>query len=168
MEKHASTLHTRRQLSLFVPEPQRARVERIRQRLDPVQSALIPAHVTLCREDEMADVRDLIPRLARLPPFRISMGFGAPEQIPEGGVLLRPSSGAETFHALRQAVLGASARPYGAHLTLLHPRNAVGAAYDLAAITRELADLVITFEVLFLITQQGRNPWQVTGRYGSR
>jgi hypothetical protein len=43
----------RRQLSLYVPEPIATRLEAVRRVLDPVQHALIPAHVTLCRDDEL-------------------------------------------------------------------------------------------------------------------
>ncbi|MEQ1633746.1 MAG: hypothetical protein ABL997_15305 [Planctomycetota bacterium] len=43
----------RTQLSLFVPPPHDVLVESVRAVVDPVQHALIPAHVTLCREDEL-------------------------------------------------------------------------------------------------------------------
>ena len=45
---------TRRQLTLFVPHAEAAPIEALRATLDPVQHALIAAHVTLCREDELA------------------------------------------------------------------------------------------------------------------
>jgi hypothetical protein len=82
-------------------------------------------------------------------------------------VLLRPSLGAEEFQALRRLILGKAAREYGAHLTLLHPRNAGGALPDLAGISRELADLEIPFNTISLIEQYGFDPWQVKGAYGS-
>ena len=46
---------TRTQLSLFVPPAQSAQIETLRRLLDPIQAKLIPAHITLCREDELAD-----------------------------------------------------------------------------------------------------------------
>ena len=154
---------TRRQLSLLLPEAQRSLVEPIRKRLDPIQHALIPAHVTLCRDDELPDLQ----RIERLEPFLITMQFGEPEELPDGCVLLRPSSGNEQFQALRQLILGSSARAYGPHLTLLHPRNARGALFDLAEIGRELAGLVVTFSTVTLIEQHGSDPWQVKDAYGS-
>ena len=154
---------TRRQLSLLLPEAQRSLVEPIRKRLDPIQHALIPAHVTLCRDDELPDLQ----RLERLEPFLITMQFGEPEELPDGCVLLRPSSGNEQFRVLRQLILGPSARAYGPHLTLLHPRNARGALPDLVEIGRELTGLVVTFSTVTLIEQRGCDPWQLKDVYGS-
>ena len=167
MAEQTSSRPTRRQLSLFLPEAQRLLVERIRLRLDPIQHALIPAHVTLCRDDELPYLQQLTQRLDRLEPFLITMKFGEPQELPDGCVLLRPSLGLEEFQALRQSILGLSAPAYGAHLTLLHSRNASGAVHDLTAIARELADLVVTFNTVSLIEQHGCDPWQVKGAYGS-
>jgi hypothetical protein len=167
MAEQTQSRPTRRQLSLFLPEEQRLVVEQIRRRLDPIQHALIPAHVTLCRDDELHDLQQLSLRLERLEPFLISMRFGEPQELPDGCVLLRPATGAEKFQALRHSILGPSARAYGAHLTLLHPRNATGALQNLAEITRELAGLVVTCNTVSLIEQCGGNPWRVKGTYGS-
>lgn len=46
---------TRRQVSLYLPEPARSIVGAARARADPIQHELIPAHVTLCRDDEATD-----------------------------------------------------------------------------------------------------------------
>ncbi len=165
MAGHAPDLPVRRQLSLLVPEAQRARVDDVRQRLDPRQHALIPAHVTLCREDELPAPEILIPRLAGLPPVRLTLGFDAPQELPDGCVLLRPVSGGEAFDALRRAVLGPAARPYGPHLTLRHPRNATGPLHDLATIARDLAGLAITFDTVSLIEQRGGDPWRVIAAF---
>ena len=71
----------RRQLSLYVPPDAARQLEAVRRVLDPVQSRLIPAHVTLCREDELARVSgpELESRLgdARLKP--VTLHFGGPE-----------------------------------------------------------------------------------------
>lgn len=167
MTEQAPSWTTRRQLSLFLPEPQRSLVEPIRLRLDPIQHALIPAHVTLCRQDELAPWRDIHQRLARLEDFAITMAFGAPRELPDGSVLLRQTAGIEQFQALRRSLLGEACRDQSAHLTLLHPRNAIGALHDLAAIARTLARLVVTFRTISLIEQRGCDPWRVEGEYGS-
>ena len=167
MSERTPSRLTRRQLSLFLPEAQGSLVEPIRQRLDPIQHALIPAHVTLCRHDELPDLQHLILRLGHLDPFSITMAFGEPQELPDGCVLLRPCRGAKEFQALRRLILGDAARAYGAHLTLLHPRNATGAKHDLAGISRDLANLVVTFSTISLIEQDGSDPWQVKTAYGS-
>jgi hypothetical protein len=155
----------RRQLTLWLPETQRLVVESIRLRIDPSQHALIPAHVTLCRDDELPDLGDLRKRLDGLGRFSLTLKFGGPEVLPDGCVLLRPKSGVEEFQALRKAILGPSSPSYGPHLTLLHPRNAQGASYELAAITRELQGLSISFRTIALIEQHGSSPWQVQREY---
>ena len=71
----------RRQLSLFLPPDQRSVVEPIRQRLDPLQHAMIPAHVTLCRDDELATWPPVRDRLASLKSISITMQFGYPHVL---------------------------------------------------------------------------------------
>lgn len=156
----------RRQLTLFLPPEPRARVEPIRRRLDPRQHALIPAHVTLCREDELTPWDAIERRLDQLGAFSITLRFGEPTVLPDGCVLLRPPAGIERYQQLRQAILGPTARDHGAHLTLLHPRNAVGVTYDLSAIASELDGLEATFRVVTLIEQEGSGPWLVKQEYG--
>jgi len=165
MAKQTTSRPTRRQLSLLLPAAQRSFVEPIRQRLDPIQHALIPAHVTLCRDDELPELRDLTKRLDHLDNFSITMTFGEPQELPDGCVLLRQTTGIEQFQTLRQSILGPSARAYEAHLTLLHPRNATGALHDLAAIARKVAGLVATFQTIAIVEQRGCDPWQVKGEF---
>ena len=167
MAEQTPSRPTRRQLSLLLPEAQRSLVEPIRQRLDPIQHGLIPAHVTLFRHDELPDLQQLTQRLENLEPFFITLKFGEPQELPDGCVLLRPSHGTEEFQALRQLILGSAARSYEAHLTLLHPRNASGAIHDLAGISRELTGLVVSFNTISLVEQYGCDPWLVKGAYGS-
>lgn len=156
----------RRQLTLFLPPEQRAVVEPFRQRLDPRQHALIPAHVTLCRDDELADWPTLERRLSGLSAFSLTLRFGAPQVLPDGCILLRPTHGAEQYQDLRRFVLGPSAPTHGAHLTLLHPRHATGATPDLTEVAAALAGLTATFRTIALIEQRDSNPWQVLREYG--
>lgn len=68
----------RRQLTLFVDEPWRSRLQQLRIVLDPVQAALIPAHVTLCRDDEVASQEEaaMIDRVASWPHGPLVLTFG--------------------------------------------------------------------------------------------
>ena len=167
MAEQTPSRPTRRQLSLLLPEAQRVVVEPIRQRLDPIQYSLIPAHITLCRDDELPEPSDLAARLLGLRRVSITVAFGGPEELADGCVLVRPVSGLEQFQDLRQQIVGPGARQHGAHLTLLHPRNATGAVHDLSAIANQIAGLVITFQSVALIEQRGCDPWQVKGEYPS-
>lgn len=155
----------RRQLSLFLPSAQRAVVEPIRQRLDPRQHALIPAHVTLCRDDELADWPAVERRLSSLQAFSLTLRFGAPQALPDGCILLRPMQGAAQYQALRRSLLGPTAPIHGAHLTLLHPSHATGTPPDVAELATVLSDFVTTFSSIALIEQRGSAPWQLLREY---
>lgn len=154
----------REQLSLYVPLPASDVLESVRRILDPVQHALIPAHVTLCREDELAGVQsDLLRRrLEQLPPGPLAMVFGTPERFDGHGVQLKCLDGDRAFQALRQHVLGNQlARRLPAHITLAHPRNPAPAVADLAAIERVTAPVRVEFRVVRWIRQQPGEPWEV-------
>ena len=156
----------RRQLTLFLPPAQRAIVEPIRQRLDSRQHAAIQAHVTLCRDEELVPWHVISQRLARLTDISITMQFAEPQVLKDGCVLLRPTHGTEEYQNLRQSVFGSSANVSGAHITLLHPRNAVGVIYDLSEIAYALVGLTATFRTVALIEQYGSGAWSVKQAYG--
>lgn len=157
----------RRQLSLFVPEASAARLEAIRLRLDPVQHALIPAHVTLCREDELAALADPAWRERWAGVSALSLTFGAPVAFDGHGVLLPVTHGAAAFAALRKLVLGREPeRVLQPHLTLAHPRNPRAAGNTADALTSVPAGLEIRFDAVRLIEQRDAGPWQVLERHG--
>jgi hypothetical protein len=152
----------RRQLTLFVPEGSAPWVEPLRQELDPVQRALIAAHVTLCREDEIVDlgVTVLRDRLAQATPLVLS--FGPAQRFGGHGVLLPCIEGTTAFQQLRVQALGTRAiREPEPHLTLAHPRNARAPGNEdwrLAAIP---VPLRLEFHEVALIEQRGAHPWVV-------
>lgn len=155
---------TREQLSLYVPLPASDALETVRRALDPVQHGLIPAHVTLCREDELATVSEeaLRRRLESLPAGPLAMVFGSPERFDGHGVQLKCLDGERAFQALRQHVLANQlARRVPPHITLAHPRNAPPAEAELAAIERVAVPVRVEFRVVRWIRQQPGEPWQV-------
>lgn len=144
----------RRQLSLFISGPAAESIERARQLLDPVQSALIPAHVTLCREDEIEGigVELIASRVAGSKPIHLS--FGRAEAFSGHGILLNCVEGESSFAQLREQVLGtAEIRGARAHITLAHPRNprAIGNSPDAANL--DIA-IDVTFDRVVLIEQE--------------
>ncbi len=154
----------RRQLTLFVSRDAARAIETVRARLDPVQHRLIPAHVTLCREDELARLGEdgWRERLAAAAVAPITLTFGAPVPFAGHGVLLPCMAGAPEFHALRVQLLGDSdVRPHAPHLTLAHPRN-LRAPHNVPGARAELTvPMVLTFTSVCLIEQCGDEPWQV-------
>jgi 2'-5' RNA ligase len=157
-------LSSRIQLSLFVPEAVSAKLEAVRRVLDPVQSSLIPAHVTLCREDELASLSlaELRSRLLQDEVASITLRFGRPEVFDGHGILLPCVGGEPEFLALRQHLLGSrQVRHHAPHITLAHPRNPKAPGNHLAN-AADLADpLTMTFSSIRRIEQQGSAPWQV-------
>lgn len=154
------------QLSLFVPQDVGADIEAIRRVVDPVQSRLIPAHVTLCREDELAGLGlpDVQARLGQVRHGPIRLQFGPPERFGEHGILLPCAGGTAAFQAVRAAILaGRTARPHTPHLTLAHPRNPKAPGNDLRAAATLRAGLRIAFTAVHLIEQADDAPWVVRG-----
>ncbi|QJR37276.1 2'-5' RNA ligase family protein [Gemmatimonas groenlandica] len=97
----------RRQLTLFVPHAGAGAIEEVRAQLDPVQHGLIPAHVTLCREDELAEHAGDVwrDRLAAATVAPVTLTFGAPVSFSGHGVMLPCIAGQPAFHVLRAQVL---------------------------------------------------------------
>jgi hypothetical protein len=155
----------RRQLTLFLPEDARSVVERVRKRLDPVQYALIRAHVTLCRDDELSPWPMIRDRLRSLSAPSITLQFGRPRVLSDGCVLLRATEGCAAYQDLRTSILGPGAKSQGAHITLLHPRNASSAVFVLEDIAAALPSLSVTFHAITLIEQEEVAPWQARRSY---
>jgi hypothetical protein len=85
----------RRQLTLFLSGERAAAVEAVRRVVDPVQYRRIPAHVTLCREEELAEfsLAEVEGRLAAGPARRITLDFGRAEHFSGHGIQLRCVAG---------------------------------------------------------------------------
>jgi 2'-5' RNA ligase len=157
---------SRSQLSLSVPQHIGHDVEAFRRIADPVQSRLISAHVTLCREDELGalGLPELQARLRHAQRGPITLEFGAPEKFGEHGILLPCIDGFEEFQSLREIVLALQpVRPHAPHLTLAHPRNPKAAGNSLGDAAALRAGLRVTFDEVHLIEQVDDSPWVVRG-----
>ena len=159
-----NTANTRVQLTLFVPSPAAELVESVRRLVDPIQHRLIPAHVTLCREDELERLGPelLKARLANVTAHPLTLRFGRPESFHDHGILLPCIDGHNDFRALREHLLGRSdIRDQTPHITLAHPRNAKAEHNDLGYASAMLDTLTITFREISRIEQHGTSPWVV-------
>ncbi|WP_205945593.1 2'-5' RNA ligase family protein [Pedobacter frigiditerrae] len=111
----------RRQLTLFV---ENQTIEEIRAKFNQIQHAIIPAHVTLCREDELEDLEKIIANIKALlidKPIKIS--FNEVIRFDDGkGVLIPANEENIDFHNLRNLIL-IYPRKHLPHITLIHPRN---------------------------------------------
>ena len=161
-------MNTRTQLSLFVPPPHATELEAVRRVVDPVQFHLIAAHVTLAREDELADIgiEELEARLARPEAMALTLTFGRAEPFSAHGILLPCIGGEEKFQALRSLVLDAKAvKRQDPHITLAHPRNRQAPGNNLPNASRLSPAMAVTFTSICRIQQVGSAPWQVLQRY---
>lgn len=156
----------RRQVSAYlrgVPE-----LEALRQRFNPMQARLIPAHVTLCREDEVHDWVALAQRIEASLPLRWSMSFGGP--VRDGDMAYLPVvEGRDTFDALRERWLGGfgeKVRKHDPHVTLIHPRNGQCTEAILAELESRLKPFTIEFREVLVIEQNEGGPWEVVQAFG--
>ncbi|MES2038990.1 MAG: 2'-5' RNA ligase family protein [Pseudomonadota bacterium] len=155
-------LTIRQQLSMFVPPQSATDLERVRHIVDPIQSNLIPAHITLCREDELTDFSTIRDRLKNLQMPAITLNFGPAQVFYEHGLILHCISGEEVFLQLREYVLGTNEiRKQYPHLTLAHPRNPKDTGNSLALAASLSHPLKISFTDIHLIEQEGSAPWRV-------
>lgn len=156
----------RKQLSLYVPPDLAKEIEDVRKIVDPIQSSLIPAHITLCREDELGDPLQLQDRLSNIPFTPLTLRFGKPEAFSSHGLLLRCIAGEDEFRVLREYLLGSkNIRNQQPHITLAHPRNQKATGNSLDNTTGLLEIITLTFPTIYLIEQIGSAPWQIIERY---
>jgi 2'-5' RNA ligase len=157
-------IRRRRQLTLLVPSVAASELEPLRERLDPVQHRLIPAHVTLCREEELsgATIAELAAQLAIVNQPALTLQFGSAERFAGHGVLLPCIAGESSFSRLRSALLRSEdIQPHRAHITLAHPRNPRSPGNIDLACAQCGAPRTIIFATVSLIEQIGDEPWQV-------
>jgi hypothetical protein len=136
--------------------------------LDPIQASLIPAHVTLCREDELGDMScsDIETTLGIPAAQVLTLQFGRPLAFQGHGLLLPCVAGEAQFRTLRELILTpAKARRHEPHITLAHPRNPKSDNNSLAS-ALELPDgLSFRFCVVQLIEQAGAAPWRLVREF---
>jgi hypothetical protein len=156
----------RRQLSLYVPAASAAEIEAVRALVDPLQQRLIPAHVTLCREDELGELDAIRERLAGGAMHALQLAFAAPQRFSTHGVLLPCIAGLEPFRLLRQALLQSTALgEHSPHITLAHPRNPPCDGDSLAIAGTLPGRLTIVFTAVRLIEQAGGAAWRELERF---
>ena len=156
----------RKQLSMYVPGDAAKDLEDVRKTVDPIQHGLIPAHITLCREDELGDLSKLKDRLSNIPFKPLTLRFGKPAVFSGHGLLLNGIEGEDEFRLLREYLLDSkNIQNQKPHMTLAHPRNPKSAGNSLGNASRLPEIIKITFPTISLIEQEGSEPWRVLERY---
>ena len=148
-------------MTLYVPTPEKGRLEDIRKRFNPIQQALIATHVTLCRDEDNADWEKVRLRAESIGHFELTIRFGPP--IREGNLVYLPAlDQTEQFDALRVRLLeDESCRKQEPHITLIHPRNGRCSLEDFDQICLMLHESFdVTFRSMTLIEQVNGSAWK--------
>lgn len=164
LDNQKETNNIRRQLTLFLQDNFET-IERTRQSFNPKQYKLIKAHVTLCREDEIENIEQVLRNLASLNRQRITIRFENPTRFDNGkGVFLKAHSDFNEFRNLRREILQNiidEPREHIPHITLMHPRNSTCNDEIFDQINQESFPSSITFNKISLIEKQNDDEWKI-------
>jgi 2'-5' RNA ligase superfamily len=156
---------TRTQLTLFIHKKDAQIIEEIRQKFNPKQYALIQSHVTLCREDELENIEQILYNLTNLNHNPITINFGNIIRFSDKkGVLMPALKNNKSFQNLRKNILKAiieNPRIQEPHITLMHPRNATCTDEIFAEIEKYDLPNILNFTKISLIEQEIGEKWVV-------
>jgi len=156
----------RRQLSMYVPVDNAQEIEKVRKIVDPTQSNLIPAHITLCREDELCEFSQIKGKLNKIEFEPLTLSFGKVEVFSGHGLLLNCVEGEYKFRLMREYLLGSkNIRNQTPHITLAHPRNPKSIGNSLGNVATLPEIIKITFPIIYLIEQELGKPWCVLEQF---
>lgn len=166
------TKNIRRQLTLFVDPKDAEIIEQVRQELNPRQFRLIKSHVTLCREDEIENLEQVISNLHSLTQKEIFIAFGEATRFDNGkGLLLPAITDNIDFQDLRRQVLiglNGNPRKHEAHITLMHPRNSTCTDAIFHHIKRLSLPKKLSFKKISLIEQEDGGQWNILQEFELR
>jgi 2'-5' RNA ligase len=163
--KRKKMTKTRTQLTLFINENDAQIIEAIRQKYNPKQYVLIQSHVTLCREDELENMEQILHNLEHLKHNPITINFENIIRFSDKKGLLIPAVGSlESFENLRKNILKGiieNPRIQEPHITLMHPRNATCTDEIFAEIQKYDLPNALNFSRISLIEQEIDRKWNV-------
>ena len=159
----------RQQLTLFLDKKDANEIESIRKKYNPKQQQLIDSHVTLCREDEIANIDKVLPNLQNLAPSTITIQFGQATRFDNNKGVLLPASGEnDQFHQLREIILKVLNMPisrHEPHITLMHPRNSNCTDEVFEEIKSVSLPKSLKFDKVSLIEQIDGGQWQIINQF---
>lgn len=162
----------RKQLTLFVNPKDAEVIEQVRREFNLIQFALIKSHVTLCREDEIENLEQVIANLQSLTQKEMVIEFGKVTRFDNGkGLFLPAITGYEGFQDLRKQVLmGLNNNPgkHEAHITLMHPRNSTCTDAIFHQIEKLNLPKQLRFKKISLIEQENGGQWNILQEFELR
>ena len=161
----SDTTKKRIQLTLFIDESQSVEIENIRRKFNAEQYNLIKSHVTLCRENELEELGNVMHNLINLTFSCITINFGNVARFFQGKGLLMPGVGENlAFYNLRESVLYGNVEKnekFAPHITLMHPRNSICSDMEFEQIQKIVLPNAIQFKKISLIEQEAMGKWQI-------
>lgn len=142
-------------------------IEQIRQQFNPLQFELIKAHVTLCREDEIENLEQVLSNLLVLiqTQQKIYIEFGKVARFDNGkGLFLPATNDNKQFENLRRQVLNGlidHPRKQEAHITLMHPRNSTCTDHIFELVEKINLPAKLEFKQISLIEQENGGQWKI-------
>ncbi len=159
----------RLQLTLFIDDDKSGMIENIRKEFNSLQFELIKSHVTLCREDELDPIEQVMQNLQMLNHTCVSINFGPVIKFSDDKGVLIPATGPNSnFHNLRRLILeGVTKNPrkQEPHITLMHPRNSTCTDSIFQQIASVKLPDKIEFKKISLIEQEGESKWKILEEY---
>ena len=161
------TSNIRRQLTLFVEPDDAITIEQIRQEFNPRQFEIIKAHVTLCREDEIENLEQVISNLFSMTQtqLKIFIEFGKVLRFDNGkGLFLPAINDNKEFEYLRRQILfGLNDNPRNQmpHITLMHPRNSICTDKIFEQVEEISLPTKLAFRQISLIEQENGGQWKI-------
>ena len=145
-------------------------IEKIRAEFNPIQFNLIPAHVTLCRENEIKSIEKVIENIKSLSidnPLRIE--FDKVERFDNSkGLLIPAKKGNDEFIELRKSILkGLIEFPedHHPHITLMHPRNSTCTDEIFNQILKYNLPTELSFNKISLIEEGNDGKWKIKNHF---
>ena len=160
------TSDIRRQLTLFVEPTDAVIIEQVRQEFNPRQFEIIKAHVTLCREDEIENLEQVISNLFLLTQTQqnIFIEFGKVARFDNGkGLFLPATNDNKEFEYLRRRILFGlydNPRIQKPHITLMHPRNSTCTDEIFEQVEEINLPTKLEFKQISLIEQENGGQWK--------
>ena len=156
-------------LTLFLDPMESMVIEYIRKRFNPEQFRLIPAHITLCRENELEDLTRIKHVLETLDFEEFDLSLGEIREISaELGVWVTLLDPQGKVPQLREMILGGaspSAGNFTPHITLMHPMNSKLNRQKVETIKEVELSGMIRISRISLIEQQEDQIWKTLEEY---
>lgn len=159
----------RKQLTLFLDQQEVADIEKVRTLFNHEQAALINCHITLCREDEIECIDQVIANIQGINNKTLTLEVGNPTLFNNGkGVYLPIIDNSSSYSVLRKMILSgiiAEPRIQEPHITLIHPSNGTCNDQIFLEIQQFIFPKMIHLKEIALIEQRNGGQWKVLRQF---